>query len=52
MFGRTLPSGTDAFREAIPFAETREYVKLVIRNAEVYRRLYGGAAATGLVRGD
>ena len=38
----------DAFREAIPFDETREYVKLVIRNAEVYRRLYG-RSATGLV---
>lgn len=39
----------DAFREAIPFDETREYVKLVIRNAEVYRRLYGGPGGAGLV---
>lgn len=29
------------FVESIPFAETREYVQIVIRNAEVYRRLYG-----------
>jgi len=29
------------FVESIPFTETREYVQVVIRNAEVYRRLYG-----------
>ncbi|HET7464445.1 MAG TPA: lytic transglycosylase domain-containing protein [Longimicrobium sp.] len=39
----------DAFREKIPFAETREYVKVVIRNAELYRRLYGGHRSPGLV---
>jgi len=39
----------DAFRDRIPFAETREYVKVVIRNAEVYRRLYGPGRAPGLV---
>ncbi|HEX8694021.1 MAG TPA: lytic transglycosylase domain-containing protein [Longimicrobium sp.] len=38
----------DAFREQIPFAETRHYVKVVIRNAEVYRRLYGPRRAPGL----
>jgi soluble lytic murein transglycosylase len=38
---RQLPSrDRDAFRDAIPFNETREYVKLVLRNAEVYQRLY------------
>ncbi|HEV7589213.1 MAG TPA: lytic transglycosylase domain-containing protein [Longimicrobium sp.] len=40
---------SDAFRDRIPFAETREYVKVVIRNAEVYRRLYGPGRAPGLV---
>jgi soluble lytic murein transglycosylase len=30
----------DAFREAIPFNETRHYVKIVLRNALVYQRLY------------
>jgi soluble lytic murein transglycosylase len=39
----------DAFREKIPFAETREYVKVVIRNAELYRRLYGERRSPGLV---
>jgi len=29
------------FVESIPFTETREYVQTVIRNAEIYRRLYG-----------
>ncbi|HEU4558669.1 MAG TPA: lytic transglycosylase domain-containing protein [Longimicrobium sp.] len=39
----------DAFREKIPFDETREYVKVVIRNAELYRRLYGERRSPGLV---
>ena len=30
------------FVESIPFNETREYVQAVLRNADVYRRLYGG----------
>jgi soluble lytic murein transglycosylase len=30
----------DAFREAIPFAETRHYVKVVLRNAWLYQLLY------------
>ncbi|MBB4636280.1 transglycosylase SLT domain-containing protein [Longimicrobium terrae] len=38
----------DAFRERIPFAETREYVHVVLRNAAVYRRLYGGSRSPGL----
>ena len=29
------------FIESIPFTETRDYVQIVIRNADVYRRLYG-----------
>jgi soluble lytic murein transglycosylase len=33
--------------ESIPFTETREYVQIVLRNAEVYRMIYGaGATAT------
>jgi soluble lytic murein transglycosylase len=30
------------FVETIPFTETRGYVQSVLRNADVYRRLYGG----------
>jgi soluble lytic murein transglycosylase len=41
----------DAFRERIPFAETREYVQLVLRNSVVYRRLYGGGRSPGLSAG-
>jgi soluble lytic murein transglycosylase len=33
------------FVESIPFNETREYVQAVLRNADVYRRLYGGGRA-------
>jgi hypothetical protein len=29
------------FIEAIPFSETRNYVFAVLRNAEMYRKLYG-----------
>jgi len=32
--------------ESIPFTETREYVQVVLRNAVVYRALYGATAAT------
>src|SRR5690606_24964378 len=32
---------TDAFRNAIPFDETRNYVMIVIRNAALYESLYG-----------
>jgi len=31
----------ELFTEWIPFTETRDYVRLVMRNAEVYRILYG-----------
>src|SRR5690606_17889999 len=43
---------TDAFREAVPFDETRTYIKLVLRNAAIYERLYGEPTAAGLVRTD
>jgi len=33
------------FVESIPFNETRVYVQSVLRNAEVYRRLYGQKVA-------
>ena len=33
------------FIETIPFNETRNYVQIVLRNAEIYRRLYGQRAA-------
>src|SRR5713101_8228232 len=32
----------DEFVESISFRETRNYVKLVLRNYRTYRRLYGG----------
>jgi len=34
------------FIETIPISETRNYVQAVLRNAAVYRELYGGGAAT------
>jgi soluble lytic murein transglycosylase len=30
--------------ESVPFTETREYIQIVVRNAEVYRMLYNGAS--------
>jgi soluble lytic murein transglycosylase len=32
------------FVESIPFTETREYVQIVVRNADMYRKLYGETA--------
>jgi soluble lytic murein transglycosylase len=32
--------------ESIPFTETRDYVQIVLRNADVYRMIYGPGAAT------
>jgi len=29
------------FVESIPFTETREYVQAILRNASIYRQLYG-----------
>lgn len=34
----------DQFLELIPYAETRAYVRAVLRNREVYRALYGAAS--------
>jgi soluble lytic murein transglycosylase len=34
------------FIETVPFTETRNYIQTVLRNADVYRRLYGAAAPT------
>ncbi len=36
------------FVESIPFTETREYVQIVIRNAVVYRQVYGPPAPAGV----
>ena len=36
----------DEFVELITYRETRDYVKLVLRNEEAYRRLYAASAAT------
>lgn len=35
--------------ETIPITETRNYVAIVLRNAEIYRRLYAGEAGGALV---
>jgi len=34
------------FVESIPFTETREYVQAIVRNASMYRRLYGATQTT------
>ncbi len=34
------------FVESIPFTQTREYVEAILRNREMYRRLYAAANAT------
>jgi soluble lytic murein transglycosylase len=31
------------FVDSIPFTETRQYVEIITRNAEIYRRLYGAS---------
>ncbi len=38
------------FVETIPFTETRDYVQAVLRNAALYRRLYGAAPAPVLAK--
>jgi soluble lytic murein transglycosylase len=35
--------------ESIPFTQTREYVQIVLRNAEVYRTIYGPTGAASSV---
>ena len=32
--------------ESIPFTETREYVQIVLRNAAVYRMIYGAGSSS------
>jgi len=41
---KSLPEYSDEelFTERIPFRETRDYVKILTRNIELYRGLYGG----------
>ena len=39
---------TPEFVESIPFTETREYVQIVLRNAELYRQIYGRATSAEL----
>lgn len=38
---RTGASDPELFIERIPFVETRDYVRIVMRNAELYRALHG-----------
>ncbi|MGK2856946.1 MAG: transglycosylase SLT domain-containing protein [Thermoanaerobaculia bacterium] len=45
---RSIDADLDRFVESIPYAETRLYVKIVMKNREEYRRVYGeGAEARG-----
>jgi soluble lytic murein transglycosylase len=34
------------FIETVPFSQTRDYIQTVLRNAEVYRRIYGAPVET------
>jgi soluble lytic murein transglycosylase len=36
------------FIETVPFAETRNYIQTVLRNADTYRRIYAGEMRAGL----
>jgi soluble lytic murein transglycosylase len=38
------------FIETVPFSETRNYIQTVLRNADTYRRIYGGEMRAGLSR--
>jgi soluble lytic murein transglycosylase len=38
---RTGASDPEIFIERIPFVETRDYVRIVMRNVEMYRALHG-----------
>jgi len=33
---------SEEFTETIPFTQTRDYVQIILRNADVYRWLYAG----------
>jgi soluble lytic murein transglycosylase len=41
---------TAEFVESIPITQTREYVEIVTRNADIYRRLYGAQNEPGTTR--
>ncbi|MDR0786694.1 MAG: tetratricopeptide repeat protein [Gemmatimonadota bacterium] len=43
-------SDPELFTERIPYRETRDYVKILTRNIEIYRGLYGDAAPAGDLR--
>jgi len=43
---------TAEFVESIPFTETREYVQVVLRNAELYRKIYSSAQAPESAQGE
>ena len=30
---------------SVPFSQTREYIQIVLRNADIYRRIYGSQPA-------
>jgi soluble lytic murein transglycosylase len=34
--------------ESIPFTQTREYVQIVLRNADMYRQIYGPTVRTNI----
>jgi soluble lytic murein transglycosylase len=36
--------------ESVPFTETREYIQIVLRNAEVYRMVYGETEKQGVAQ--
>jgi len=38
------------FVESVPFTETREYIQIVLRNAELYRMIYGEKSPGGSAR--
>lgn len=40
------------FIENIPISETRTYVQTVLRNADIYRRLYGGVAGVKVAKSE
>jgi soluble lytic murein transglycosylase len=40
------------FAETIPFAQTRDYVQIILRNMELYRWLYASEPVAGPVAGD
>jgi soluble lytic murein transglycosylase len=42
---------TAEFVESIPFTETREYVQVVLRNAELYRKIYSAALGQETAQG-